>query len=72
MLEKDGVLFSTVPDRMLADLESGRSGVDIAVELFQSFRQAGLYNVYLVPPIRRGGARGYEAAREFLAAVGKS
>lgn len=69
VLEKDGVLFSTVPDQMLADLESGRSGVDIALELFQSFRQAGLHNVYLVPPIRRGGARGYDAAREFLAAV---
>ena len=72
VLEKDGVLFSTVPDRMLADLESGRSGVDIALELFQSFRQAGLHNVYLVPPIRRGGARGYEAAREFLATVERS
>ena len=69
VLEKDGVLFSTVPDRMLRDLESGRSGVDIALELFQGFREAGLHNVYLVPPIRRGGARGYEAAREFLAAV---
>ena len=70
LLEKDGVLFSTVPDQMLADLESGRSGVDIALELFQSFQQAGLHNVYLVPPIRRGGARGYDDAREFLAAVG--
>ena len=69
VLEKDGVLFSTVPDRMLRDLESGRSGVDIALELFQGFREAGLHNVYLVPPIRRGGARGYEAAREVLAAV---
>ena len=72
VLEQDGVLFSTVPDRMIADLESGRSGVDIALELFQSFQQAGLHNIYLVPPIRRGGARGYDAAREFLAAVEKS
>ncbi len=72
VLEQDGVLFSTVPDRMIADLESGRSGVDIALELFQSFQQAGLHNVYLVPPIRRGGARGYNAAQEFLAAVKKS
>ena len=69
VLEKDGVLFSTVPKGMLRDLESGRSGVDIALELFQSFQQAGLHNVYLVPPIRPGGARGYDAAREFLAAV---
>ena len=69
VLEQDGVLFSTVPDRMLRDLESGRSGLDIALELFQAFQQAGLHNIYLVPPIRRGGARGYDAAREVLAAV---
>ena len=72
VLEQDGVLFSAVPDRMIADLESGRSGVDIALELFQSFRQAGLHNVYLVPPIRRGGARSYNAASEFLATVERS
>ena len=50
-------------------LEQGRSGVDIALELYEAFREEGLYNVYLVPPIRRGGARNYEAAREFLAQV---
>ena len=72
VLEQDGVLFSTVPGRVIADLESGRSGVDIALELFQSFQQTGLHNVYLVPPIRRGGARGYSAAREVLAALKKS
>ncbi len=72
VLEKDGVLFSTVPDRMLADLESGQSGVDIALELFHAFQQAGLHNVYLVPPIRRGGARGYDAAQEFLRQVWSS
>ncbi len=72
VLEQDGVLFSTVPGRVIADLESGRSGVDIALELFQSFQQTGLHNVYLVPPIRRGGARSYSAAREVLAALKKS
>ena len=69
VLEKDGVLFSPAPEGMLRDLELGRSGVDIALELFQAFQKSGTHNVYLVPPIRRGGARGYEAAREFLAAV---
>ena len=67
ILEAGGVLFNTVPDEVRADLESGRSGVDLAVELYGRFREAGLHNTYLVPPIRRGGARNYNAAREFLA-----
>ena len=66
ILEQDGVLFSTIPEGVRAELEAGRSGVDIALELYAKFQEAGLRNVYLVPPIRRGGARNYAAAREFL------
>ena len=69
ILEPGGVLFSSVPDEVQAELDGGRSGVDIAVELYGRFADAGLRNVYLVPPIRRGGARNYAAAREFLAQV---
>ena len=69
ILEQGDVLFSAVPDAVRAELEAGRSGVDIAVELYGRFREAGLHDVYLVPPIRRGGARNYEAAREFLGRV---
>ena len=69
ILEQGGVLFSAVPDAVRAELEAGRLGVDIAVELYGRFRDAGLHNVYLMPPIRRGGARDYEAAREFLGRV---
>ncbi len=69
ILEPGGVLFSSVPEGVRADLEAGRSGVDIAVELYASFREAGLHDVYLMPPIRRGGARDYDAAREFLGRV---
>ena len=65
ILEQDGVLFSNVPDVVKAELEGGRSGVDIAVDMYGNFRVAGLNNVYLVPPIRRGVARDYRAAREF-------
>jgi hypothetical protein len=45
--------------------------VEIALELFQRFQERDLHNVYLVPPIRRGGARNYTAAREVLATVKK-
>ena len=69
ILEPGGVLFSNVPDGVRAELEGGRSGVEIAAELYQQFQDAGLNNVYLVPPIRRGGARDYGAAREFLGQV---
>ena len=71
ILEQDGVLFSSVPESVRADLEGGRSGVDIALELYQEFREARLNNVYLMPPIKRGGARNYEAAKEFLTSINK-
>ncbi len=67
ILEQDGVLFSSVPGSVRGELEGGRSGVDIALELYQKFQEAHLYNIYLMPPIKRGGARNYEAAKEFLA-----
>ena len=66
ILEQGGVLFSSVPEGVRADLEAGRSGVEIAAELYGRFREEGLSDVYLMPPIRRGGARDYAAAREFL------
>ena len=69
ILEPGGVLFSSVPEDVRSELEAGRSGVEIAVELYGRFREAGLHNVYLMPPIRRGGARDYAAARELLERV---
>ncbi len=69
ILEQGGVLFSSIPDGVREELNAGRSGVDIAAEMYQRFQEAGLHNVYLMPPIRRGGARNYEAARDFLARV---
>ena len=66
ILEQDGVLFSSVPESVRTELEGGRAGVDIALELYQKFQEARLNNIYLMPPIKRGGARNYEAAKEFL------
>ena len=66
ILEQDGVLFSSVPDAVREELAQGKTGVQIALDLYQRFADAGLRNGYLVPPIRRGGARNYDAAREFL------
>jgi 5,10-methylenetetrahydrofolate reductase len=69
VLEQEGVIFSSVPESVQRNLAGGRSGVDVALELYHRFQAAGLHNVYLVPPIRRGGARNYDAARDVLAAL---
>ena len=67
ILEADGIIFSSVPQEVRDQLAEGRSGVEIALELYQKFQESGLHDIYLVPPIRRGGARNYGAAREVLA-----
>jgi hypothetical protein len=64
-----GVIFSSVPEDVRRELGAGRDGVDMALEAWEQFRAAGIGAVYLVPPILRGGARDYEAARRFLKRV---
>ena len=66
VLVKDGVIFSSVPQGVRQDLEQGRDGVDIALELLHEFLGFGLRRIYLVPPILRGGARDYQAAQRVL------
>ena len=63
---QDGISFANVPGWVHDRLAAGGSGVEIAAELYGAFRAAGLHNIYLVPSIRRGGTRGYEAARQAL------
>ncbi len=71
VLKAEGVLFSSVPDSPRYELGQGRGGVEIALELYERFRESGIHNVYLIPPIARGGARDYEAAQRFLTAAGR-
>jgi len=71
ILEQDGVLFSSVPDSVRNELEGGRPGIDMALELYQRFQDARLNNIYLMPPIKRGGARDYAAAKELLAKINR-
>ena len=68
-LEKEGIVFGNVPPTMRQQLDEGRPGVDIAIELLRQFVEDGVRGVYLVPPILRGGARDYEAARQALASL---
>lgn len=69
MLEREGVAFGSVPPRMREEVSAGRSGVDLALEVYSLFLESSMGNVYLLPSIRRGGNRGYEAAQEFLVAA---
>ncbi len=64
---KDGLLFGDVPKHVIGDMEAGRSGVDIARQQLQTFLDAGLRTIYVVPPILRSGRRDYAAARDVLA-----
>ena len=66
ILEKDGVLFSSVPEAVRQELEKGRDGADIALEQLQEFQDLGIKRIYLVPPILKGGARNYESAQRVL------
>jgi methionine synthase / methylenetetrahydrofolate reductase (NADH) len=66
ILAKDGVIFSSVPQEVSRELEAGRPGTDIALELLRKVFDAGVRTIYLVPPILRGGARNYEAAQTVL------
>ena len=68
ILEAEGVNFASVPPGLRERLAAGGSGVEMALELYAEFQEAGLHNIYLVPPIRRGGGRDYVAAHAFLAA----
>ena len=66
LMEPDGVSFASVPQWVTDDLANGRSGVDIGLEVWAGLQTAGVSDCYVVPPIRRSGARNYAAAREFI------
>ena len=66
ILRLDGVSFSTVPDRYLRQLRQGRSGEDIALEVWEALRREGVDAIYLIPTVGPRGVRDYEAAARFL------
>ena len=66
LMDPDGASFAAVPQWVTDGLAAGRTGVDIALQVWQTLRDAGATDYYVVPPIRRSGARNYAAAREFL------
>jgi len=69
VLVKGGVLFSNVPESIAQDLDKGRTGLDIALELLADLQEIGIKRIYLIAPIMKGGARDYEAAQAVIKAT---
>ena len=63
------VSFSPLPPHYQGQLEGGRSGEDIAAEVWEGLRREGVDALYLVPPVGPRGARDYEAAARVLQRV---
>lgn len=68
ILLKDGLIFGDVPKSTKQELERGRPGTEIALEQLHAYVESGMTNIYLVPPILRGGRRDYEAAQQVMEA----
>jgi hypothetical protein len=64
-------VFGEVPAEMKRQLEKGRSGAEIALELLHSLMDAGCDAFYVIPPILKGGDKDYTAAAEVIEAIKK-
>ena len=68
VMAPEGIVLGEVPPWVDEEMSKGRTGPDIAVQLVNELADAGLRNIYLVPPILRGGRRDYPAAQAVLEA----
>ena len=68
VMTSDSLVFGDVPRWVNDDLEKGRPGEDIAIQLLNQFIDKGFKSIYLIPPIMRGGRRDYQAAQHVLEA----
>lgn len=68
VMTSDSLVFGDVPRWVKDDLEKGRAGEDIAVQVLKQFVGQGFKSIYLIPPIMRGGRRDYQAAQHVLEA----
>ena len=67
IMSADGVRFADIPEWVTDDLDLGRSGDDIALQVIREYANVGFTRFYLIPPILRGGRRDYEAAARVMA-----
>ena len=69
ILRPDSISFSPVPPHYQRQLEGGRSGEDIAIEVWKGLAAEGVDAYYLVPPVGPRGTRDYAAAARVLQCV---
>lgn len=69
ILVKQGVVFGPVPPRTVRELEQGRTGMDIALEVHESLAAVGCDAFYVIPPILKGGSRDDETGAAFITAI---
>ena len=62
------LVFSELPEDVRRQLDAGRPGEEIAIELARRLMAAGHDRIYLVPPILQGGRRDYDAAQRVMEA----
>ena len=66
ILSHDGIDFGNVPDDIRNELDSGRSGLDIARQLVFDLWSEGISTFYVLPTILQRGLRDYKAASELI------
>ena len=66
---KGGLSFSEMPEDVQRQLDAGRPGEEIAVELGRSLMADGHNRIYLVPPVLPRGLRDYAAAQRVIDAL---
>lgn len=69
VMTAESLRFGDVPADVIADLDRGRPGEEIALAVLDRFVARGFRSIYLVPPIMRGGRRDYAAAARVLSAL---
>ena len=69
VLEPGGLAFGPTPPAAWAEVATGRSPIDQALEWGAAFHAAGLHNIYLLPGIHPGGRRNYTAAQSVAAGL---
>ena len=69
IMVQGGKSFGTIPEWVTRDLDRGRSGVDIAVQLIKKYQDIGFNSIYLIPSILNGGERDYNAAHRVIQTI---
>ena len=69
IMAPEGIVLGDVPSWVTQDMEKGRPGDEVALQVLQGFLDEGFRSVYLVPPILRGGRRDYATAQRVIEAV---